>query len=238
MAGRRRTRVQDDPLADLVMVSILIVALLGFTHRLPHAMVSFGHALMMALPGTMTRSIVAALPRDHADLADLLPYVALLVLLLCGLAGWGEHRRNLHVRTLGDMLALAPDEFEEAVCGILRTQGYSKVQRVGGPGDLSADITARDRHGKLVVAQCKRHAPGQRIGSPAIQTFIGMMTVHHKAERGIFVTTSSYTAQARDLARQHGIALWDGSDLVRLVTQGQQRGTRPDGVQALTGTGQ
>lgn len=236
--ARRRTRVQDDPLADLAMVSILIVALLGFTHKLPHAMVSFGHALMMALPGSITRLVVAALPHDHADLADLLPYAVLLVLLLCGLVWWGERRRKVHVRTLGDMLALSPAEFEEAVCGILRMQGYNKVQRVGGSGDLNADITARDQHGKLVVAQCKRYAPGQRIGSPAIQTFIGMMTVHHKAERGIFVTTSGYTAQARDLARQHSITLWDGNDLVRLVAQGQQRAARPDDIQALTGTGQ
>lgn len=220
------------------MVSILIVALLGFTHRLPRAMVSFGHALMMALPRSITHSIVAILPHDHTDLADLLPYAALLVLFFCGLAWWGERRRKVHLRTLGDMLALSPGEFEEAVCGILRTQGYSKVQRVGGSGDLNADITARDRHGQFVVAQCKRYAPGQRIGSPAIQTFIGMMTVHHKAERGIFVTTSSYTAQARDLARQHGITLWDGNELVRLIAQGQQRGARPDDVQVMTGAGQ
>lgn len=93
------------------------------------------------------------------------------------------------------------------------------MRRVGGSGDLNADVTARDPQGRSVVVQCKRYAVGNRIGSPAIQTFIGMAHVHHKAERGIFVTTSSYTDDARALARQHGLTLWDGSDLTRMVSR-------------------
>ncbi len=73
-----------------------------------------------------------------------------------------------------------------------------------------------------MVIQCKRYAAGNRIGSPAIQTFIGMVHVHHKADRGIFVTTSSYTDGARKLAHQHGLTLWEGSDLTRMVAKGRK----------------
>jgi hypothetical protein len=79
---------------------------------------------------------------------------------------------------------------------LLRAQGYRQVRVVGGPGDLQADIIARDAQGRRVVAQCKQYAPANRIGSPMIQTFIGMVHVHHKAQIGIFVTTSSYTDAA------------------------------------------
>jgi restriction endonuclease Mrr len=50
-----------------------------------------------------------------------------------------------------------------------------------------------------------------------MQTFIGMAFVRHKADRAIFVTTSTYTDDARALGRRHGITLIEGADLVRMV---------------------
>ncbi len=44
-----------------------------------------------------------------------------------------------------------------------------------------------------------------------------MKAVHHKADRGIFVTTADYTRQAIDLAKQHDIVLIDGDDLVKIA---------------------
>jgi restriction system protein len=46
--------------------------------------------------------------------------------------------------------------------------------------------------------QCKRYTPGNHIGSRTMQTFIGMAYVHHKADRAIFVTTSTYTDEAQE----------------------------------------
>jgi restriction system protein len=97
--------------------------------------------------------------------------------------------------------------------------GYRDVQHVGGSGDLAADLKCRDGVGRSVVVQCKRYAPGVSIGSPEVQKFIGMVTVHHQAERGIFVTTSVFTAPAVRLARQHDIELIDGRDLANLVAR-------------------
>ncbi len=44
-----------------------------------------------------------------------------------------------------------------------------------------------------------------------------MMNVHHKAEKGIFVTTSTFTQPAIDLAEMHNILLIDGDRLVGLL---------------------
>jgi len=116
-----------------------------------------------------------------------------------------------------ELLALTPTRFEVAVGEVLRDSGFCNVRHVGRAGDLSVDLWRRDESGLSVVVQCKRYSPGMRIGSPAIQEFIGMMSVHHHADRGIFITTTGFTQPAVELARQHGITLMDGPELSRLI---------------------
>lgn len=125
--------------------------------------------------------------------------------------------RRPKARSLGQLLALSPADFEDAVAVILSRRGYRDLRRVGGAGDLGADLVGRDRQGRSVIVQCKRYAPGARVGSPALQSFIGMQTTHHRAERGLFVTTAGFTAPAVALAARHGVTLIDGAELSRLV---------------------
>jgi restriction endonuclease Mrr len=69
-----------------------------------------------------------------------------------------EQERLAHLNSLGALLALTPTQFEEIVCKLLATiKGLYSVKRVGGSGDLVADIIARNNHGELVVIQCKRY---------------------------------------------------------------------------------
>jgi restriction system protein len=124
----------------------------------------------------------------------------------------------VRVRTLGEILVRTPSQFETFICELLRQQGYRHVHCVGGPGDLNADITGMDPQGRSVVP-CTCYTPGNRIGSRTMQTFIGMAYIHHKADRAIFVTWSTCTDDARALGGQHGIALIEGADLVRMVDE-------------------
>lgn len=137
-------------------------------------------------------------------------------------------RRRRRLRTLQGFLSLSPGGFEVAVAGLLRRLGYRRVRVVGGNGDLAADIVCAGPAGERVVVQCKRYAPGHHVGSSAVQAFIGMAFVHHRAARAIFVTTSSFTPAARQLARAHRIELIDGARLVDITPQqpGQPRGPR------------
>lgn len=122
-------------------------------------------------------------------------------------------RARTHHRELKDLLALTPRQFEHAVALLLGDLGYRNVRNVGRAGDLGADIVAVSPDGLDVVVQCKRLAPGSKISSPDIQTFIGMVSVHHRVPRGIFVTTAEFSGPAMDLAKQHPITLWDGRHL-------------------------
>lgn len=124
---------------------------------------------------------------------------------------------NAHAPGIGDVLALTPGQFEELTAALLDSIGYTSVQRTGKAGDLGADIVCRDPQGRSTIVQCKRYAPGSTIGTPVVQTFIGMMTVHHRVERGLIVATVPFTQQAVDLARQHGVALIDGPALLLLL---------------------
>lgn len=117
---------------------------------------------------------------------------------------------------LDQLHALSPYEFEAYVRDLLSTLGFRDLRLNGGAGDLGVDIWGRTPQGMTAVIQCKRYAPGRKIGSPLIQTFIGMQKVHHGAEVGLFVTTSGFTLGAMELAQAHGIHLIDGPALLRL----------------------
>ena len=155
---------------------------------------------------------------ERPDLGRLAVGAALVVGVVALARRWRRFRsRRVRTRSLGDLLTLTPAEFAEAVAAVLARTGYRDLRRVGGAGDLGADLVGRDRNGRSVIVQCKRYAPGSRVGSPAVQSFIGMQTTHHRAERGLFVTTSGFTGPAVALARRHGITLIDGAELSRLV---------------------
>jgi hypothetical protein len=113
------------------------------------------------------------------------------------------------------LLALSPVDFEHAVARLLPHLGYADVRRTGGAGDLGVDIVCYDGHGGLVGVQCKRFAPGNNVTSPNIQQFFGML-VHHGARHGVYVTTSSFTKGAFDLAATRDIRTVAGTELASL----------------------
>lgn len=127
-----------------------------------------------------------------------------------------RQRRLRHLATLDGLLALTPLEFEHEVAGLLSSLGFCDVEVTGMAGDLQADILAADPHGRDTIVQCKRYAPDRTIGSPVLQSFIGMARIHHDCERAMFVTTGRFTAPARALAQEHDVELLDGADLVEL----------------------
>lgn len=111
---------------------------------------------------------------------------------------------------------LTPDQFEHAIAGLLRQAGWTNVAVSGGAGDLGADIVGHLPDGRYGIVQAKRYKPGNNVGSPIVQTMIGMAAVHHRACVGMIVTTSTFTRDARNLGDAHPqFILVDGTDLER-----------------------
>lgn len=140
---------------------------------------------------------------------------------------------NPIILSLDDMLSMDPTEFEVFTGKALTALGYTNVSRVGGAGDLAADLVTRDPQGRSAIVQCKRYTPGSKVGSPTLQSFIGMKQVHHKADRGIFVTTADYSQQAIDLAKQHDIVLINGDDLVKIAALVLTESSSPGTVSSI-----
>lgn len=144
------------------------------------------------------------------------PTVPAAVVLLMLLGGWGGQRvAQRHGRGTGvtDFGTLSPEQFEEAVADLCRRDGCRDVQRVGGTGDLAADILAVTPGGRRMLVQCKRYAPTHRVGSPEVQRVGGTYAVVHGADLAVVVTTSSYTEAALNYAAAAGIRLVDGAEL-------------------------
>jgi HJR/Mrr/RecB family endonuclease len=164
-------------------------------------------------------TLAGSMDSDLARGAAIAFYIGMLLVAMAVFIALKQKSR-LRARTYAEFLALTPRQFELAVGSLLRDIGYRGVTHVGGSGDLSADLRCRDDKGRSVVVQCKRHAPGISVGSRDMQAFIGMIAVHHRAERGIFVTTSDFTGPAAELAHEHGIDLIDGARLAALAGRG------------------
>jgi restriction system protein len=144
-----------------------------------------------------------------------------------------EHRIRQARRAdlkLAQLSSLTPESFEEFVGELFEMLGYD-VERVGGSGDLGADLRLSRRDGLLAVAQCKYHKQSI-VGSPELQKFLG--TIHHtRCHKGFFVTTSTFSLSAEKFAAENPIELLDGPRLVELIHDALGANARRDQESAL-----
>jgi restriction system protein len=75
-----------------------------------------------------------------------------------------------------------------------------------------------EKDGRTYIAECKSYNPSNRVGRPLLQKLAGANTAQ-QAQGLIFITTSSYTAQAVAYVNECGIQLIDGNALVQMCTQ-------------------
>jgi restriction system protein len=91
---------------------------------------------------------------------------------------------------------------------------------VGQSGDGGIDgIISLDRLGlEKVYVQAKRWQ--NTVGRPEIQAFFGALA-GHRANKGVFITTSSYSREAREYAARvsDSLVLVDGARLAALMIQ-------------------
>lgn len=108
---------------------------------------------------------------------------------------------------------LDPSAFERLSQRLLRELGFNNVEVTGKSGDGGIDGVGVIKLGGVlsfhVVFQCKRYAGS--VSSGAIRDFRGAMI--GRADKGLFITTGSFTRDARQEAQRDGappIDLIDG----------------------------
>ncbi len=97
------------------------------------------------------------------------------------------------------------------------------AERLGRSGDGGIDGVIREDALGLdtIYLQAKRYAEDNSVGASAIQGFAGALLATG-ATKGVFVTTSRFTQQARQAAtayKAHRIVLIDGTELARLMVE-------------------
>lgn len=125
------------------------------------------------------------------------------------------------------ILAQSPAFFERAIVDLLVSMGYggsheNAVRRLGKSGDGGIDgVIDEDRLGlDRIYVQAKRYASHVSVGRPEVQGFLGSL-VGVGAAKGVFVTTSSFSAPATDFVRHlpQRIVLIDGDRLADLMIE-------------------
>ncbi|KYF50832.1 restriction endonuclease [Sorangium cellulosum] len=132
-----------------------------------------------------------------------------------------ELRRTVAAEVLEALRRVSPTFFETIVLDLLHRMGYgasrADLQRVGGAGDGGIDgVISLDKLGlEKVYVQAKRWQ--QTVGRPEVQAFYGALA-GQRANKGVFITTSSFTAQATEFARSvERVVLVDGGRLAELM---------------------
>jgi restriction system protein len=138
-------------------------------------------------------------------------------------AGYQQLSRALASELRERLKLCSPPFFERVVVQLLVAMGYGGSlsdagQAIGKSGDEGLDgIIKEDRLGlDVIYVQAKRWQA--TVGRPDIQQFAGALQ-GQRARKGVFITTSSFSAEARDYAARIDtrIVLIDGDELAKLM---------------------
>lgn len=137
----------------------------------------------------------------------------LAAFILIGVVLYRRHKRRLILESGIDIIdRMDGVKFEEVLSVHFQKQGY-KTQFTPTTNDYGADLVI-EKGGEKIVVQAKRWK--QVVGIEAVQQAIGAIK-HYNAARGMVITNSTFTQQAKNLARTNHIELWDRKTLINFL---------------------
>ncbi len=135
-------------------------------------------------------------------------------------------RDELAQELLGKLKKVSPSFFERIVVELIVKMGYGGSladagRAIGRSGDGGIDgIIKEDRLGLDVIYIQAKRWDDNPVGRPVVMQFAGALQAQ-KASKGIFITTSRFTDDARNYVSQIGskIVLIDGEQLANLMIE-------------------
>jgi restriction system protein len=129
-------------------------------------------------------------------------------------------RTDYRAEVLQLMLSLPAAGFEQLCRRVLREAGFVQVTVTGRSGDQGIDGFGTLQINLLVsfqvLFQCKRYR--ESVGASQVRDFRGAMA--GRADKGMIITTGTFTAEARREASRDGVPpseLIDGDKLIKLL---------------------
>lgn len=117
--------------------------------------------------------------------------------------------RAIDIDMSNNFNGLTPREFEKLIRDLFEKMGYH-TQLTPYIGDYGADVTAKKDDDTLVIEVKKWQ--NAMVGSPEVQKLLCSM-FKYKANKAIFVTTSEFTEQAKEIERSAPLELWNSHKL-------------------------
>jgi len=130
------------------------------------------------------------------------------------------------VDQLGEAIrSVTPQRFERLILDLLIAMGYGggdiengRMTKASGDGGIDGIINEDALGLDAVYVQAKKYATDNTVGRPDVQRFVGSLT-GEGASKGVFVTTSSFSREAREYVSriQQRVVLIDGLALAQLL---------------------
>jgi restriction system protein len=134
--------------------------------------------------------------------------------------GTGSISKDYREEVLTTMLSLPPAGFERLAQRLLRESGFTQVVVTGQSGDGGIDgfgiLQVNPLVSFKVLFQCKRYA--KSVAPSQVRDFRGSMS--GRADKGIIITTGTFSQEARREATRDGappIELIDGEKLIDML---------------------
>lgn len=131
--------------------------------------------------------------------------------------------QDLQDALMEEVMRISPTAFEQLVLDLMAKMGYGTFENAGRTTAVSGDegidgIIMEDKLGfDLIYIQAKKWGKDHVVGRPEVQAFVG--AIAGKGGQGLFVTTSSFSRQARDYAEKQHIILMDGEKLTNYMIE-------------------
>ena len=115
-----------------------------------------------------------------------------------------------------DMSSLSGKDFERLIADLLRSRGF-QIEYSSAGADGGIDILAKLPSGLasgLFVIQCKKYS--SKVGVQPVRDLLGVVS-SKKANKGILITNSQFTQEAKNFASGNPLQLIDGTELSALL---------------------
>ena len=136
---------------------------------------------------------------------------------------YAELNASLADDLMSEIMKLEPTDFEKLVVRLLLAMGYGSgiddagfVTQASNDGGIDGIIKEDQLGFSSIYIQAKRWDPSTSIARPEIQKFAGALQ-EQKAQKGLFISTATFSPGARKSADAAGIVLVDGKQLTKLM---------------------
>lgn len=159
------------------------------------------------------------------------------VILLAGFRGHMARKRREQLlkqnTDLASIKQLPWKEFERFIAALFQRRGYN-VNETGNEGPDGGVDLRLNRDGEMTLVQCKRWNVF-KVGVEPVRELLGVMAAEG-AERGILVSTGTYTNAALRFAKGQPLELIDGTKLTEMICTLKHAKADPATMEATTVT--